>query len=203
MDTESGTATKRGAEARERLVNAAADLFWRQGFSATSLAEIGIAAGIPLGNIYYYFRSKAALADAVAAMMEEQMQAALTELAAFYADPRERLLALVELLEGSVSIRAVQGCPIRRAAADFRIPAPDASARAGKVLADMETWLATQLGAAGLSQEEAQNRATEALALWQGGIALAESRQEEGPLLEALTAMRRRLSAPPSDALPV
>ncbi|WP_051630960.1 TetR/AcrR family transcriptional regulator [Afifella pfennigii] len=200
MVAEGGTATRRGAEARQRLVSAAADLFWRQGFAATSLADIGNAADIPLGNIYYYFRSKAALADAVAAMMEEEMQAALCELAGFYADPRQRISALIELLEGSSGMRAVQGCPIRRAAAEFRLPAPEASARAGKVLADMRAWLEAQLVAAGLAGEEAAARAGECLALWQGGIAVAEARQDEAPLREALAAMRRRLAEPPPQA---
>ncbi|MCT8268686.1 TetR/AcrR family transcriptional regulator [Afifella sp. JA880] len=183
-------AKKRGAESRERLVNAAADLFWQKGFAATSLAEIGAAAGVPLGNIYYYFRSKAALAEAVAAIMAEQMQAALEEIAAAADAPNARLTALVDLLSHSVATRTERGCPIRRASAEFRDPAPEASARAAAILAHLEAWLTNELARIGTSPADAQASAAKALILWQGGIALAEARRDEAPLRQALQDMR-------------
>ncbi|MGZ3346649.1 MAG: TetR/AcrR family transcriptional regulator, partial [Caulobacteraceae bacterium] len=50
---------------RDRLVEAAADLAHRRGFRETSLAAIAEAAGVPLGNVYYYFKTKDALAEAL------------------------------------------------------------------------------------------------------------------------------------------
>ena len=43
---------------RERLVGAACDLVYRLGAERTTLADIARAADVPLGNVYYYFRTK-------------------------------------------------------------------------------------------------------------------------------------------------
>jgi hypothetical protein len=41
---------------RSRLLGAAVDLAYQNGFGATSLADIAHEAEVPLGNVYYYFR---------------------------------------------------------------------------------------------------------------------------------------------------
>ncbi len=46
---------------RERITDAAADLFLRNGYAQTSLRDIAGAVGIKAGSIYYYFDSKEAL----------------------------------------------------------------------------------------------------------------------------------------------
>src|SRR5260370_39533923 len=52
---------------RERLIVAAKLAFYRQGFSTTSLADVAALAEVPLGNVYYYFRTKDNLVSAVIA----------------------------------------------------------------------------------------------------------------------------------------
>ncbi len=46
---------------RDRITDAAADLFLRIGYAQTSLRDIAAAVGIKAGSIYYYFDSKEAL----------------------------------------------------------------------------------------------------------------------------------------------
>ena len=48
----------RTSDKRERLVNSADTLILRQGFKQTTLADIADDSGVPLGNVYYYFKSK-------------------------------------------------------------------------------------------------------------------------------------------------
>src|SRR5215469_1861905 len=50
---------------RDRLIEAAAETFYAQGVEKTTLADIAAAAGIPLGNVYYYFKTKDDLLQAV------------------------------------------------------------------------------------------------------------------------------------------
>jgi AcrR family transcriptional regulator len=57
--------TDRGVETRNRLIAVAAELFMRQGYSATSLNDIISAAGLTKGGFYFQFPSKAVLALAV------------------------------------------------------------------------------------------------------------------------------------------
>ena len=59
---------------RQQLLTAAARLFRRQGFDATSTRDIAAAVGMHSGSPFYHFKSKDAL---LCAVMEEGMHAAL------------------------------------------------------------------------------------------------------------------------------
>ena len=52
---------------RERLVAAARQLFHEQGVEKTTLAEIAAAAEVPVGNVFYYFKTKDAIVASVIA----------------------------------------------------------------------------------------------------------------------------------------
>lgn len=57
----------RKSDKRERLVDAAKTLMFQQGFNLTTLADIAQEADVPLGNVYYYFKTKEAIGEAVIA----------------------------------------------------------------------------------------------------------------------------------------
>ena len=42
---------------RKKLICAAKKLFTENGYQATTLAMIATESGVPLGNVYYYFKS--------------------------------------------------------------------------------------------------------------------------------------------------
>lgn len=50
--------TRKGGETRERILDAALNLFKTQGYAETTMRQIADAAGVAVGNAYYYFASK-------------------------------------------------------------------------------------------------------------------------------------------------
>src|SRR3954468_8666866 len=64
---------------RERVLEAGLALFADRGYHATSIADIGVRAGISKSVLYHYFGSKAGLYEAIA---EAQGQALLERVAA-------------------------------------------------------------------------------------------------------------------------
>ena len=56
---------KKGEESRQRLIECAAELFWKNGYSATGINEILKQTGLPKGSFYFYFKNKDDLASAV------------------------------------------------------------------------------------------------------------------------------------------
>jgi AcrR family transcriptional regulator len=65
----------KGERTRERILDVALDLFRRHGYEATTMRMIATAAGVALGNSYYYFPSKDHLVQA----FYERMHAELVE----------------------------------------------------------------------------------------------------------------------------
>jgi AcrR family transcriptional regulator len=105
------TATPKPAGKRERLIAAACDLFYRQGIAATTLAHIAEAAEVPLGNMYYYFKTKDDIVASVVDARTEEIRSATAALQRRHGSPKARLKALVGLLAESRETIANHGCP--------------------------------------------------------------------------------------------
>src|SRR5258708_37133746 len=97
---------------RTRLIETATKLAYGRGFRETSLADIAEAARVPVGNVYYYFKTKEELAEAVVERRLEEFHAARAEWDRL-SSPKERLVAFL----GSGAANRVQpargGCPVR------------------------------------------------------------------------------------------
>lgn len=79
-------ATKEEAqETRNRILDAAEDVFHENGVSRTSLAHVAAAANVSRGAIYWHFRNKSDLFDA----MCERVRLPMEDMAAAGKDPRE------------------------------------------------------------------------------------------------------------------
>lgn len=79
---------------RSRLVTAADKLFHEQGVSTTTLANIAQLAEVPLGNVYYYFKSKESIVLAVIDYRRKLIQQQFDELNGIE-NTKERLQSLV------------------------------------------------------------------------------------------------------------
>src|ERR1700683_4367284 len=97
-------------EKRARLIRTAVKLAYRRGFRETSLADIAAAAKIPVGNVYYYFKTKDEIGEA---MVEQRLLEfrALREQWDRAGSPKERLQACVENTLENRDVLARGGCP--------------------------------------------------------------------------------------------
>ncbi len=96
---------------RDRLVDAATELIYRQGIETTTLADIAGAAEVPLGNVYYYFKTKDEIIDAVVQSHLHIIRATLAAIESSHRTPKARLKALVKFLAGERDIISEYGCP--------------------------------------------------------------------------------------------
>jgi AcrR family transcriptional regulator len=87
--------TQVSAPIAEEILQAAVGLFARKGFEATSTREIVEAAGVTKPMLYYYFKSKEGLCEAVLDRFLSQFYARLR---AVIDEPREPRDALVEVV---------------------------------------------------------------------------------------------------------
>ncbi|GAA2794594.1 TetR/AcrR family transcriptional regulator [Kitasatospora paracochleata] len=100
----------RAADKRRRLTTEAARVLHEQGVERTTLADIARAADVPLGNVYYYFKTKDELVSA--ALSEHSARLAeFTDRLDLLPDPRERLAALVQSWIDRRETAARHGCP--------------------------------------------------------------------------------------------
>ncbi len=86
---------------RLALISAAAKLFRRRGFHATTTRDIAAAVGMHAGSPFYHFKSKEALLHAV---MDEGMKTALAQQASLPLNPAEPVAALSLLIRNHFGV---------------------------------------------------------------------------------------------------
>jgi AcrR family transcriptional regulator len=96
---------------RERLIHGARETFHRQGVENSTLADIAGAANVPVGNVFYYFKTKDELIEAAVAAQAEEISEALSGLER-HRTPKARLKALIRMLGDQGDLTARYGCPL-------------------------------------------------------------------------------------------
>src|SRR5258708_33195152 len=102
---------KAQADKRARLIETAMKLAYKHGFRETSLADIAEAARVPVGNVYYYFKTKDELGEAVVERRLAEFRACREEMDRL-SSPKERLFAFVESIHRNRAQLALGGCPL-------------------------------------------------------------------------------------------
>ncbi|WP_225831995.1 TetR/AcrR family transcriptional regulator [Streptomyces sp. NK08204] len=148
--TDSAKPRARSTDKRRRLTAAAARVLHEQGVERTTLADIAREADVPVGNVYYYFKTKDELV--LAALSEhsahlDEFTGRLEELP----DPRARLKALVEAWVDQREVAARHGCPTGTLAVELDKRADGTlDTEAGTVIRRLLDWAAHQFRALGL-----------------------------------------------------
>ena len=106
-----GEAIGQTRDKRDRLIAAACELLYQQGVETTTLADIAGLAEVPLGNVYYYFKTKDEIIDAVVESHVRTIRTTLASIEADHRTPKSRLKALVKVLAGESDLIAEYGCP--------------------------------------------------------------------------------------------
>jgi len=84
-------------ETRERILEAALQLFREKGFDETTMRDVAAAAEMATGAAYYYFRSKEELVMALYVRSNEEKRTFLPDAIAKSADLKKRLRAIIDV----------------------------------------------------------------------------------------------------------
>jgi len=164
-----------GTATRGQIVEAADDLFYRQGFEPTSFADIAAAVGISRGNFYYHFRTKDEILDAVIGRRLAATQAMLDRWEAEGEDPAARIRGFVRLLLVNRAKIMRHGCPVGTLCNELAKLDHAAARHANRILALFRDWLAGQFAQLGHGKEEAGALALHLLVRAQGVAAVANA----------------------------
>jgi TetR/AcrR family transcriptional regulator, transcriptional repressor for nem operon len=191
-------ATRKGKEARERILHAATDLVAEKGAAGMSLDDIKARAGVSSSQLYHYFEDRDDLVRSIIEVTADELldvQGEMLDHLDTWAGIDRWFDALVAL---QVERHARGGCPIGSLAG--QLAERDPRARAA-IAAGLERWEARLRE--GLTRMKARGRlaahadpatlATATMASVQGGLLLTQVRRDPGQLRIALDAARANL----------
>jgi TetR/AcrR family transcriptional regulator, transcriptional repressor for nem operon len=150
---------------RERLIAGARKLLHEQGVEKTTLAEIAQVADVPVGNVYYYFKTKD---DLVAAAIEAHRRDIETTLASLdrHRTPKARLKAFIRMLMDQRDVAARYGCPQGTLCSELDKRDDDIARAAAELMRPPIAWAEEQFRAMG--RRDARDLALGLIASYQG-----------------------------------
>lgn len=152
----------RGFDA-QAVLHTAVDVFWQQGYEATSLEALSCAMGLSRSSFYACFGSKHALLMAAVQRYADDRYATRTERVAACVDPREAvraMLAVIADVDGGT-----RGCLFVNAVSELAPGDAELVALAQAHTARVGTLMTTTLHRLGYAEPEASERAGALLAL--------------------------------------
>jgi TetR/AcrR family transcriptional regulator, transcriptional repressor for nem operon len=188
-------AADRGGK-RERLVASAGDLLHRHGMAGTTIADVAAAAGVPPGNVYYYFKTKDDLLRAVIAARVDQVRAMLATFDR-RRDPAARLKALAHNWVQMRDLVARHGCPLGSLAAELDRRDDGLDREAAQPLDLILTWAQEQFRQ--LGRPDPRDLAITLLARVQGAAGLANAFRDPQLLTDQIRLLDHWIDAQPTE----
>ena len=147
---------KKSERTRQRIVEAANRLFYHKGYNRTSFSDVVTAAGVPRGNIYYYFKTKDEILEAAIRYRLDRISQMLDNWNGDYRTPIERLQRFVDILGNSADAIMRYGCPMGSLNTELGKDQDNLQQQAENLFKVFESWLSDQfaeLGYAGRAHE--------------------------------------------------
>ena len=164
------------SDKRERLISAAKELFYKQGFNNTTIADIAKLADVPLGNVYYYFKTKDEICAAVIKERSVDINNLITELNAINS-AEERLFAIINHYQGNAEQIAKYGNIFSSLVQELSRQSSPLVSNASEILIALTSWLTSQFTSLS-SENNAQDLALRFLSNLEGMQVLALSFQD-------------------------
>jgi len=181
------------ADRRDNLVRAASQLIQRQGYARTTLAEIAQAGGVPLGSVYYYFKTKDEVFVAINERRMEGLRRLLAETAES-AGPREGLETLIQIWVTDKDIDALYGCPIGSVCYELAKQRGALIEEAAKPLKYLQQWAEHQFRQLGFA-ESAPAHALHLITVLQGASLVANAFNNPQVILQETDHLRAWLAS--------
>jgi len=182
---------------RERIVTAMAELMRRQGYHATTVKQVTVAARAPMGSVYYHFpRGK----PQIAAEALRTSGAAYIQLLPLLMDPYDDLrdgvpaafVAAAELIEESEWINM---CPVATVAGEIADSEPELRDVAAEVIGSWIDEGAQYFVRRGLAATEARELIMGTLSMLEGAFIMSRTLRSTEPLDAAGATVRARVEA--------
>ena len=164
---------KTKADNRVRLLQAAEKVTYQYGFGPAAIADIAKKARVPLGNVYYYFKTKDEIGGAIINLRVSRFRKLLQALDRVES-PKERLCGFVQIKIKNREGLARGGCPVGTLCSELRKYGGPAARKSEVLFAEALTWMEKQFKAMGKGPDS-RGLAVHLLSATQGVSVLAHT----------------------------
>lgn len=157
---------------KERIIEAADDLFYENGYEFTSFKDIAEEIKLSRGNFYHHFKTKDDILKAVIVRRIAKTKDMLTSWEEETKSPKGRIQCFIKILIANQAKIKLYGCPVGTLTTELSKLDHSSKEDAAKIFTMFHKWLSKQFRELGLIKE-ADSLAMHLLALSQGVATMA------------------------------
>ena len=177
---------------RQRIIDAANQLFYSKGYNRTSFTDVVDMADVPRGNIYYYFKTKDEMLKAVVKHRMATISTMLSDWDKSIQTPLDRLVRFTQIMYDSTPALLRSGCPMGSINIELAKDQPELQQEVKQLFDLFQRWIARQFESMGYP-DESRELSMQLLARGQGAIVLAQVYQDPGFLARSIQDINRWL----------
>jgi len=181
----------RRTDSRSRMIAAAAELFRRRGYHATTFSDVVRDSGAPRGSTYFHFPGgKAELAREAIARAGDELEEMVAQAARHAADPASLVRALAQIMAGRLERSGYQsGCAIATMVLELAPGDEEFSAAFDTVFARWRTALVTRFEPLGIAPGRATILADLTISAIEGALVLSRAARSTEPFTTTTEAL--------------
>jgi AcrR family transcriptional regulator len=168
----------KASETRQQIVDAADALFYGQGYTQTSFADIAAAVKISRGNFYYHFKTKDQILDAVIDKRLADREELLARWDETADDPAKRIACFIRIVIVNQAKIMSYGCPVGTLTSELTKLDHASKEKANQIMALFRDWLTRQFEDLGCGSKSSDH-ALRVLGWSQGVATLAQAFKDE------------------------
>ena len=185
----------KGELSKKKIIEAAGDLFWKNGYTKTGINEILKATGLPKGSFYFYFKKKSEVAEAVLQYYGSRITELLRAAAADSDSWGSFCDSFLRAFQEELADKRYYGCPLAVVGTEIAFQEKELAKHYNQAMGEIQKIFEQVLRKDGIAKRageaEAEELAALCLAVYEGNLVLYRLSKDQSLLLR----MNRQLKA--------
>lgn len=162
----------KGERSKNKIIETAGDLFWKNGYTKTGISEILKATGLPKGSFYFYFKKKSEVAEAVLQYYGRKVTALLRAAAADSDSWESFCDSFLRAYQEKLADKQYYGCPLAVVGMEVAFQEEELAVRYHQAMKEIEKIFMQVLRKDGTAEGELEETAALCLAVFEGNLVL-------------------------------
>ena len=185
----------KGELSKKKIIEAAGDLFWKNGYTKTGINEILKATGLPKGSFYFYFKKKSEVAEAVLQYYGSRITELLRVVAADSDSWGSFCDSFLRAFQEELADKRYYGCPLAVVGTEIAFQEKELAKHYNLAMGEIQKIFEQVLRKDGIAKRagevELEELAALCLAVYEGNLVLYRLSKDQSLLLR----MNRQLKA--------
>lgn len=180
----------KGETSKARIIEAAGELFWKNGYTKTGISEILKETGLPKGSFYFYFKSKVEVADAVL----QYYISTIIELLQSIADNSDSWGAFcdsfLDAFQERLGNKRYYGCPLAVIGMEISFQEEELAKHYSEALEQIKSVFLQVLHKSGINEEQLIPTADLCLSIYEGNLLLYRIAKDQSQMERMKTQLK-------------